>query len=217
MACKLKEPVNGATHCLGAVLAVIGFILLISESLNPIKPWHVAAFSVFSIGMFLLYTASTLYHWLPVSKKGESVLQKLDHAMIFVLIAATYTPVCLIPLRGVWGWSLFGVIWGMAVFGILLRIFRSDLPGWFLHTVYIFMGWISVVMIWPLIQTLQLGALVWILIGGIFYTSGAIINGLKKPNPFPKVLGYHGIFHVLVLFGTFSHFWVMYNYITLFN
>ena len=213
---KIKEPFNAISHAIGAVLAILALILLIRESIDPIKPWHIVAFSVFGSGMFLLYTASAIYHWLPVSPKYVKWLQTLDHAMIHVLIASTYTPVCLIPLRGVWGWSLFGVIWSLTIFGILLKIFWKNLPDWFSLTFYIFMGWLSVIAIWPMIQTLQVGALVWIFIGGFFYTIGAIIHGLKKPNPIPNVVGAHEIFHLFVLLGSASHFWVMYNYITKF-
>ena len=213
---KIKEPFSAVSHAIGAVLAILALILLIRESIDPIKPWHIAAFSVFGSGMFLLYTASAIYHWLPVDPKYVKWLQTMDHAMIHVLIASTYTPVCLIPLRGVWGWSLFGVIWSLTIFGILLKIFWKNLPDWFSLTFYIFMGWLSVIAIFPMIQTLQVGALVWIFIGGFFYTFGAIIHGLNKPNPIPNVVGAHEIFHLFVLFGSASHFWVMYNYITKF-
>ena len=213
---KIKEPFSAVSHAIGAVFAILALILLIRESIDPIKPWHIAAFSVFGSGMFLLYTASAIYHWLPVEPKYVKWLQTMDHAMIHVLIASTYTPVCLIPLRGVWGWSLFGVIWSLTIFGILLKIFWKNLPDWFSLTFYIFMGWLSVIAIFPMIQTLQVGALVWIFIGGFFYTFGAIIHGLKKPNPIPNVVGAHEIFHLFVLLGSASHFWVMYNYITKF-
>jgi len=214
---KIKEPFSAVSHAIGAVLAILALILLIRESIDPIKPWHIVAFSVFGSGMFLLYTASAIYHWLPVSSKYVKCLQTMDHAMIHVLIASTYTPVCLIPLRGVWGWSLLGMIWSLAIFGILLKIFWKNLPDWFSVTFYIFMGWLSVIAIWPMIQTLQIGALVWIFIGGFFYTIGAIIHSLKKPNPIPNVVGAHEIFHLFVLLGSAAHFWVMYNYITKFS
>ena len=214
---KIKEPFSAVSHAIGAVLAILALILLIRESIDPIKPWHIAAFSVFGSGMFLLYTASAIYHWLPVEPKYVKWLQTMDHAMIHVLIASTYTPVCLIPLRGVWGWSLLGMIWSLAIFGILLKIFWKNLPDWFSVTFYIFMGWLSVIAIWPMIQTLQIGALIWIFLGGFFYTIGAIIHSLKKPNPIPNVVGAHEIFHLLVLLGSAAHFWVMYNYITKFS
>lgn len=214
---KIKEPFSAISHALGSVFAIIALILLIQESVNPIKPWHIVSFSIFGSGMFLLYTASTLYHWLPVSANLENKLRNLDHAMIHVLIASTYTPVCLIPLRGIWGWSMFGIIWGLAIFGILLKVFWKSLPNWFSITFYIFMGWLSIIAIYPMIMTLQIGAMVWIFIGGFFYTVGAVIHGLNKPNPIPKIFGAHEIFHVFVILGSFSHFMCMYNYITIFD
>ena len=134
---KIKEPFSAVSHAIGAVLAILALILLIQESIDPIKPWHIVAFSVFGSGMFLLYTASAIYHWLPVDPKYVKWLQTMDHVMIHILIASTYTPVCLIPLRGIWGWSLFGVIWSLTIFGILLKIFWKNLPDWFLSLIHI--------------------------------------------------------------------------------
>jgi len=217
MILNIKEPFSAISHAIGAMFSVVALVLLIQESIDPIKPWHIVSFSVFGSGMFLLYIASTLYHWLPVSPKIETKLRNFDHAMIHILIASTYTPVCLIPLRGVWGWSIFGIIWGLTIFGILLRLFWKNVPDWFAITFYIFMGWLSIIAIYPMIITLQIGAIVWIFIGGFFYTIGAIIHGLNKPNPIPNIFGAHDIFHVCVILGSFSHFMCMYNYITIFE
>ena len=214
---KIKEPFSAISHALGAILSIIALTLLIQESINPIKPWHIVSFTIFGTGMFLLYTASTLYHWLPVSTNIENKLRNLDHVMIHILIASTYTPICLIPLRGVWGWSMFGIVWTLTIFGILLKLFWKSLPNWFSTTFYIFLGWLSIIAIYPMMMTLQLGAIIWIFIGGFFYTLGAIIHGINKPNPIPKILGAHEIFHVFVILGSFSHFMCMYNYITIFN
>ncbi len=214
---RIKEPFSAISHALGAILSIIALTLLIQESINPIKPWHIVSFTIFGTGMFLLYTASTLYHWLPVSTNIENKLRNLDHVMIHILIASTYTPICLIPLRGVWGWSMFGIVWTLAIFGILLKLFWKSLPNWFSTTFYIFLGWLSIIAIYPMMMTLQLGAIIWIFIGGFFYTLGAIIHGINKPNPIPKILGAHEIFHVFVILGSFSHFMCMYNYITIFN
>ncbi len=123
MISRLRDPMSGLTHCIGALLAVLGTVLLILRSVNPAMPWHIVTFSIFGGGMILLYTASTLYHWLPVSEKWVRFLRRVDHSMIFFYIAATYTPICLITLRGPWGWSLFGVIWGLAIGGIFMKIF----------------------------------------------------------------------------------------------
>jgi len=214
---KLRDPVSGLTHFIGAILSVVGLILLIYKSVDPVKPWHLVTFSVFGAGLILLYTSSTLYHWLPFSEKGIQRMRRLDHMMIFILIAATYTPICLIPMRGPWGWSLFGSVWGLATLGILLKFFWLQAPRWFSTMIYILMGWLVVVGIWPLIQALKLGGFMWVLIGGLFYTVGAIIYALKKPDPWPNIFGFHEIFHIFVMLGSFSHFWVMYRYVARFN
>ncbi len=214
---KLREPVSALTHFVGMILAVVGLVMLIMESVSPARPLHIVAFSIFGGAMFLVYTASTLYHWLSVSPAAVARLRKLDQAMIYLLIAATYTPVCLIPLRGLWGWSLLGIVWGLALFGILMRIYWRSFPDWFSITTYVFMGWIVVVASWPIVKALQTGAVVWIAVGGLFYTVGAVIHALQRPNPFPKIFGFHEIFHLFVMMGSFSHFWVMYQYITLYN
>ncbi|HYA15368.1 MAG TPA: hemolysin III family protein [Syntrophales bacterium] len=208
---------SGLTHCIGAVLAVAGLVILICESVNPVKPWHIVSFSVFGTGLILLYTASTLYHWLPLSEKGIRNLRRLDHIMIFILIAATYTPVCLIPLRGPWGWSLFGSVWVLAILGIFLKFFWLQAPRWFSTTIYIIMGWLAIAGVWPLIKALQVGGFIWVLLGGLFYTVGAVIYAVKMPNPWPNVFGFHEIFHVFVILGSVSHFWVMYGYVAKFS
>jgi hemolysin III len=137
--------------------------------------------------------------------------------MIFILIAATYTPICLIPLRGPWGWSLFGSIWGLAMLGIFLKVFWLQAPRWFSTSVYILMGWVAIVGILPLVRALHIDGFLWILAGGLFYTSGAIIYAVRKPDPWPRFFGFHEVFHVFVMLGSLSHFWVMYRYVAPFN
>jgi hemolysin III len=204
---------SGLTHCIGAILAVAGLVFLILESVNPVKPWHIFSFSVFGTGLILLYTASTLYHWLPLSENGIRNLRRLDHIMIFILIAATYTPVCLIPLRGPWGWSLFCSVWALAILGIFLKLFWLQASRWFSTTVYIVMGWLAIAGVWPLIMALHVEGFIWVLMGGLFYTIGAVIYAIKLPNPWPNFFGFHEIFHIFVMLGSVSHFWVMYEYV----
>ena len=211
---KIREPVSAITHFIGMILAIIGLIILLIESTNPLKPWHILAFSIFGVSMFLTYAASTLYHWLNVPPAKIELLKKVDQAMIYLLIAATYTPICLIPLRGPWGWSLLGIIWGLATFGILMRLFWANFPEWFSVVSYLFMGWVIVIASWPVIEALEIEAVVWIIAGGLSYTIGATIHAINKPNPYPEVLGAHEIFHFFVMLGSFSHFWVMYQYIS---
>ena len=213
----LRDPVSGLTHFIGALLSVAGLVMLIIKASNPLKPWHLTTYCVFGVGMILLYTASTLYHWLPLSSEGTARLRKIDHMMIFVLIAATYTPFCLIPLRGAWGWGIFGTVWAVAIFGIVFKIFWINAPRALTSVVYILMGWIAIVGVGPLVRTLQAGALFGLFAGGVLYTTGGIIYALKRPNPIPRILGFHEIFHIFVMLGTFAHYWTVYRYISAFS
>ena len=161
----LRDPVSGFTHFIAALLAVAGLVALVLKASNPVRPWHLTTYTVFGAGMILLYTASTLYHWLPLSSEGTARLRKLDHMMIFVLIAATYTPFCLIPLRGAWGWSMFGTVWAVALMGMVFKVFWIHAPRWLSAAMYVCMGWIVVVGIVPLVRTMQPGALFWLVTG----------------------------------------------------
>lgn len=210
---KVKDPLSGLTHFLAIILAIIGMAVLIYKSSSPVKPWHIVTFSIYGAGMIFLYGASTLYHWLPLSEKGTHYLRKLDHMMIFVLIAATYTPFCLIPMRGPWGWSLFGLIWALALLGIFFKLFWIEVPRWLTALLYVGMGWMALIGIVPLVKAIEFGALAWVLVGGILYSLGAIIYAIKKPDPWPSIFGFHEIFHVFVVFGSGAYFWVMLKYI----
>lgn len=208
---------NGFTHFVGAILSVTALILLIVSSLHPFKPYHLISYFIFGISLILLYSISTLYHWLKLSEKGIKNMRKADHIMIFVLIAATYTPICFVPLRGILGWSLLLGIWTIAFGGIIIKLSWMTAPRWLSTSIYILMGWLAVLVSYPLFRMLQPQALAWLVIGGISYTAGAVIYALKKPDPFPGILGFHEIFHLFVMFGSFSHFWVMYKYVIQLN
>ncbi|MDP4115728.1 MAG: hemolysin III family protein [Bacteroidota bacterium] len=212
---KLREPMNGFTHFIGILFAIVATVLMINESLQPYKPYHLISFCIFGAGMFLLYTSSTLYHWLRLSEDGIKKMRRVDHIMIFILIAATYTPICLVPLRETIGYGVLAGIWGTAILGAMFKIFWLTAPRWLSTAIYLLMAWIALFIMFPLIHSLPLGALIWLLIGGVFYTVGAVMYGLKKPNLWPGVLGFHEIFHIFVLLGTFSHFWMIYKYIIL--
>lgn len=211
---KFREPVNGLTHFIGWLGAIAATILLIIETISPLRLVHLITFCVFGAGMIALYTSSTLYHWLNLGEEGIKKLRKLDHSMIFVLIAATYTPICLLVLRGTLGWVLLISMWTIAISGIIFKMFWLQAPRWLSTTIYIAMSWSAVVVVYPLVQHMEFGALMWLLIGGIFYTTGAVIYGIKKPDFFPGRFGFHELFHVFVICGTFSHFWVMYHFLT---
>lgn len=210
---KLRDPVSGLTHAAGLFLSIAGLVLLVTYAALDEKPWHIVSFSIFGMSLILLYAASSLYHLLPVSEQAVPILRKIDHIMIYVLIAGTYTPVCLVALRGPWGWSLFGTVWGLALGGILLKFFWMNAPRWFSTAIYLGMGWLVVIALAPLIDVMPMGGVMWLSIGGMFYTVGAVIYAIKKPNIVPGVFGFHELWHLFVMAGSFSHFWVMLRYI----
>lgn len=211
MRLRVKEPFSCYSHLLGVLLAIPGLVWLILQSNG--EPWHTVGFAIYGTSLILLYSASTLYHWLPLSPRKEDLLRRFDHVAIYMLIAGTYTPMCLVTLRGAWGWSLFGVVWGYALVGAALKLFLPHHPRWLTTALYVGMGWIAVVAVVPLLNTLSVGALTWLLAGGIFYTLGAVIYGVQRPDPFPNVFGFHEIFHIFVLAGSAFHFVFMLRYI----
>lgn len=213
MVLRVKEPVNGFTHLAGAFFSIAGLSVLVTLAAIKATPLHVISFSIYGSSMIMLYMASALYHLLPLSEKGSKIFRTIDHAMIYVLIAGTYTPCCLVALKGGWGWSLFGVVWGLALLGIIFKLFWLEAPRWISTAFYVGMGWVVIVAIYPLIQRMPLGGLLWLAGGGVFYTIGAVIYGIKKPDPWPNVFGHHEIFHIFVLAGSFCHFMLMYSYI----
>jgi len=210
---RIKDPISSLTHLIGALLSIAGLVLLVYYAATGATTWHVVTFTVFGISLILLYSASTVYHTLIVSDKVTRVLRKIDHMMIYILIAGTYTPICLIPLRGAWGWSLFGSIWGIAVIGIVLTGLWLDAPRWLSTTFYAIMGWLVIIAFLPLIKALSAEAMGWLVAGGIIYTIGAVIYGTKWPKINWKFFGFHEIFHLFVMAGSFCHFWLMFRYV----
>jgi hemolysin III len=215
LAVTLKEPLNGLLQLFGAILAVPATALLILQSAasGQDTAWKIVGFSIFGLTLFSLYFWSTMYHWLPQNAGGKNqVFRKLDHLSIYALIAGTYTPFCLITLRGAWGWTLLGLVWGLAVvFGVLQAIF-IDLPRWLTTTVYVIMGWLVIISIKPLLANLDPGALLPLVSGGVVYSIGGVVYTLKKPNLF-KQFGYHELWHVMVLGGSALHFLALYFFV----
>lgn len=209
----IREPVNGLTHLIGALLSVVGLVLLLYDAISVASTNHIVAFTMFGLSMVLLYTASALYHSLNVKEKTIVLLQKLDHSMIYVLIAGSYTPICLIVLDDGWRWIVFTAVWSIALGGVLKKVFWMHAPRWLSLMLYLGMGWMGVFLFPTLYDKLPIAFLIWILSGGLAYTFGAIIYGLKKPDFIPGWFGHHEIWHLFVMAGTFSHFWAYYMYL----
>lgn len=215
MFARLRHPVRSFIGILAVFLSVAAFILLVYRAAAQGTARHIVSFAIYGISLIALWTASTLYHSLNVSSAVNRTLERLDHAMIYFLIAGTYTPVCLIVLRGGWGWSLFGVIWGLAITGIILKlVFRRPPRGVviLLFVFYLIMGWLIIIAWLPLMRALPTGGLFWLAAGGIFYTAGTVFFKIKRLNFSPQ-FGAHEMWHLFVMAGSFSHFWMMYKYV----
>lgn len=208
----LRDPVSALTHLAGVVLAIIGTVVLLHQSSNSLDR---LALGIFGGALICLYLASTLYHALDISLDINLMLRKIDHLMIYVLIAGTYTPVCLIALTGKWSMALFIGIWIIALAGIALTLIWFDAPRWLTTSIYILMGWLIVIASVPIKQTVGTVGLIWLIMGGIAYTIGGIIYGTKRPNITFAMFGFHEIFHIFVLAGSLCHFILMLNYLPL--
>ncbi|WP_010238416.1 PAQR family membrane homeostasis protein TrhA [Clostridium arbusti] len=212
---KFREPVSGLTHLFGVAISIVGLIVLVDYALRLNNLWHISAFVVFGVSLILLYSASTVYHLTSASKKVIKVLRRIDHSMIYVLIAGSYTPICLIALRGRIGFTILAVIWALAIFGIIVKNFWFTAPRWLSTFFYIFMGWLVIVAIFPLARVFTTSAIMWLVLGGISYTVGGLIYGFQLPKMKNRYFGSHEIFHIFVLVGSFCHYWLVLRYVTI--
>ncbi|NLV81721.1 MAG: hemolysin III family protein [Synergistaceae bacterium] len=201
-----REPASGFSHLVGAILSVVALISLLHVGISNRDVWQIVSFSIFGTSLILLYSASTIYHLVNSTEKVVDILQKIDHSMIFVLIAGTYTPICLTLLRGSLGFWLLSLVWSCAVFGILFKMFFFNIPRVLYTGIYLLMGWIAVFIVVPLYNAGGARSILWLLAGGLFYTAGGVIYAIQKPNIFPSWLGFHELFHVFVILGSTAHY-----------
>ncbi len=211
----IREPGSAITHLIGIILSVLATTPLLIKV--AVQDDHTAfiAMAIFMCSMVALYSASTIYHSVTVRDRILRVFRKLDHMMIFVLIAGSYTPICLIVLGGKSGYTLLAVVWGIALVGMTIKACWITCPKWFSSVIYIAMGWICLAVFGTLWNTLPHSAFLWLLAGGIIYTAGGIIYALKLPifNAKHRFFGSHEIFHLFVLGGSICHFIFMYQYV----
>ena len=200
------ERFNSISHLVGAALALAGLVVLVVFASLQSDVWKIVSFSIYGASLFLLYTLSTLYHSL--RGRAKDIFRKLDHIAIYLLIAGSYTPLTLITLRGVWGWTLFGITWALAIVGIIVDGLHKEGSRAIQMVIYLLMGWLILVAMYPLIQALPTGALALLVLGGVFYTSGIIFYALDE-----RMKHAHGIWHLFVLAGSLSHFLVMLLYV----
>ena len=211
----IREPGSAITHFIGMMMAIIATApLLVKAAMEP-GAASLASLAVFMLSMILLYGASATYHSVNFSERAIKKFRKIDHMMIFVLIAGSYTPVCMITLGGKLGYTLLAVVWGIAILGMSIKALWITCPKWFSSIIYIAMGWVCVAVFGPLWRTLPASAFLWLLTGGIIYTIGGIIYALKLPlfNSQHTHFGSHEIFHLFVMGGSICHFIFMYLYV----
>ena len=212
MTLSIKDPGSAITHFIGMILAAAASTPLLMLAAHHNSGHTVPALAVFAFSMILLYGASTIYHTLNVSENINRILRKVDHMMIFILIAGSYTPVCVIPLKDSVGYPLLALVWSTAIAGILIKAFWITCPKWFSSLIYISMGWLCVLAMVPLVASLPGAAFLWLVAGGVIYTVGGVIYALKLPffNARHQYFGSHEIFHLFVMGGSLCHFVVMF-------
>ena len=208
----IKDPGSAITHFIGMLMAIFAAVPLLIKAASEPGRIYIISLAVYAASLILLYAASTTYHTFDISEKVNTILKKIDHMMISVLIAGSYTPVCLIVLKGKTGLILLSIVWAIAIAGILIKAFWVYCPKWVSSVLYIGMGWTCVLAFTQILNNMSPAAFGWLLAGGIIYTVGGVIYALKLPifNNRHKNFGSHEIFHLFVMGGSACHFVVMY-------
>jgi len=210
----IREPINGLTHLAGAILSFFGLLALVIKAASAQSSvLELVAIIIFGVSMILLYSASATYHMVIAKDRVIAFLRRIDHSMIFVLIAGSYTPFCLISLGGVTGWTIFAIVSICAVLGIGFKIVWFSCPRWLSTGLYIAMGWIIIFAAKPLAEVLSPTGLFLLVLGGILYTVGGVIYGLKPKCLSFKYMGFHEIFHIFIMLGSLAHFLCVYLYV----
>lgn len=213
MKSKFRDPVSGLIHLFSAVLGLIGSIFLLTASRGQgLKELSLA---IYGVSLVTLFSASAIYHLANPSAVVLKRLRKFDHSAIYVLIAGTYTPICINFFSGWLRWGFFGLIWGIALVGVIVKLFVINTPRWLTAGVYLVMGWMAVLVIKPMLLNMPAGALWWLLAGGLTYSIGAAIYISKKLDFWPGVFGFHEVWHVFVSLAVFCHFVMIYQYVAL--
>lgn len=211
----IREPGSAITHFIAMLFSIFGAFLLLPKAFLHTDRRYFVSMLLFVSCMILLYTASTCFHTFDINPKINTILKKMDHMMISVFIAATYTPICLLCLPEKTGLALLIIVWSIAVLGIIIKAFFVFCPKWVSSILYIGMGWSCLLAFPTLYHSLSRPAFLWLLTGGIIYTIGGILYALKLPilEKLPKNFGIHEIFHLFVMGGSFCHFVLMYSYL----
>jgi hemolysin III len=208
----IREPACGLTHLAEVLLSLAALAALVAVGLRAGSAMVLLALIVFGLSQVALYTASTLHHSLSLSPAANARLLRFDCMMVVVLIAGTYTPVCLLALRGIWRWGLLGAVWGLTIAGLAMMARWMGAPRWASTTFYVALGWVGLLATPALFRALPLAGFLWMLAGGAVYTIGAAIFLLERPDPCPRWFGSHALWHLFVLGGSACCFWLVVRY-----
>ncbi len=208
---KFRDPVSGLTHLGGAIAAFIGLVALLLIGWGD---WvHEVSLTIYGVSLILMLTASACYHLIKASPRRLLFLRKLDHTSIYLLIAGTYTPICMNLFSGIWNWGMLAVIWAFALVGTIVKLFVINAPRWITVVVYIVMGWLGILALPQLLTAIPNGGLFLLLLGGILFTLGAVVYATKTLDFYPNVFGFHEVWHLFVLAGCLCHFILILAYV----
>jgi hemolysin III len=208
---RLREPVNGLTHLGAAIAAALGLVgLWIIGHGNIITE---ISLTIYGVSLILMFSASAAYHLINARPKVTIYLRKLDHSSIYILIAGTYTPICIYYFTGFWQWGMVALIWGLAIAGICVKLVFINAPRWITAGIYLLMGWLGILGVREIFTAMPVWAWLWLLMGGLFFSLGAAIYITKKMDFFPGVFGFHEVWHIFVILGCFCHFIIMIAFI----
>ncbi len=210
---KLREPISAITHLAAAGISLLGLIALIYFGWGDFQ--KIITFIIYGISLILMFSASGTYHMLIAKDSIILNLRKLDHSAIYLLIAGTYTPICMHFFNGFWQYGMLILIWSLAIIGIIIKLFVINAPRWITAGVYLLMGWLAIMGIQEILRTMPTAAILWMVIGGLFYTIGAIIYITKYFDFFPGKFGFHEVWHIFVILGAFSHFYLILRFIAM--
>lgn len=201
---KFREPVNGLTHLAAAVVAALSLGLLIYLSRHNLV--QQAAVTIYGVSLVLMFSASAAYHLTQSGPRLSIWLRKLDHSSIFLLIAGTYTPICLAFFSGFYRWGILAIVWSIALSGVLLKLLYIRSPRWLSVVIYLLMGWLSLAAARQILTHMPVGAIFWLVAGGVLFSIGALIYTFKRPDFYPGVFGFHELWHIFVILGCLAHF-----------
>jgi hemolysin III len=206
-----RDPVSGLTHLVAALVAVVGWAGLLY--LGRDDGAKQAALTVYGSSLVLMFSASAAYHSIRSGRRLTRWLHRLDHAAIYLLVAGTYTPICLQLFTNGWRWGILATVWSIGLVGIGLKLFAPKVPRWLTASLSLLMGWLGMVALPEMCRTLPVAGLVWLVVGGLFFSVGAVVYLIKRPNPYPGVFGFHEIWHIFVILGCLSHYIVIGVYV----